>query len=641
MLQAAGTAFVTPDRRVLLLKRAGDGDHFGKWCFPAGVVEHGESPSQAARREAIEEAGDNVPEGDVTELDRRPIPRNGEFVLFRQRIAAEFAPTLNDEHSEFMWAYLDDPPDQLHPGVKAQMARVAMDGLVALDRDTLGRLDDQGINWRVRDRLAFDRATVRSYDQDGRMHVATTNISKAAVNPYLGSEIPDYETLGLDPDKIYKLLRDPEELAKAAPTFNRLPLLSKHVPVSAEDHQPDIIIGATGSDAVFDSPFLKNSLVVWAKNGIDAVEDETQKELSSAYRYRADMTPGNYEGEAYDGVMRDIVGNHVAAVKAGRAGPDVVVGDSKPEFMTMVAKAAPVLTRKAVFVAGALASHLATKKIAQDAKLDIPALLDGVTTANFKDKKAGIYTALTAQLKGKIAKDESITDVVKLLDRLQDTPVAEGDDIDDNSGLPVLKKKEEDPDDVVEEDADPMAQALAFLQGKLSDEDLAQLTAMLKPDTDGATDETAEVDPKDKDKDNKGAQDQPPAFRGMPKVGKGPGGGKGAMDSAAVGTIVTAAVKAAQSKMANDQKAIRDAERAVRPYVGELTIAYDSADKIYAAVLKDLGIETKGVHPSAFPALLAMCPKPDADGTGLAQDEQVERSSDFATRFPDAARIQV
>ncbi|MFY3690853.1 DUF2213 domain-containing protein, partial [Achromobacter xylosoxidans] len=45
--------------------------------------------------------------------------------------------------------------------------------------------------------LAFDRATVRRIDVDGRMHVEISNISKATVNPYRGSEIPDWEALGL------------------------------------------------------------------------------------------------------------------------------------------------------------------------------------------------------------------------------------------------------------------------------------------------------------------------------------------------------------------------------------------------------------------------------------------------------------
>lgn len=65
-------------------------------------------------------------------------------------------------------------------------------------------------------RLAFDRASVRTYDQDGRLHVAITPISKANVCPYLGSEIPDWEELGLDAQRTYRLLRDPDELARAA-----------------------------------------------------------------------------------------------------------------------------------------------------------------------------------------------------------------------------------------------------------------------------------------------------------------------------------------------------------------------------------------------------------------------------------------
>jgi uncharacterized protein len=82
------------------------------------------------------------------------------------------------------------------------------------------------------------------------------------------------------------------------------------------------VIGSTGTDAAFETPYLRNSLVVWARDAIEDIESEIKKELSSAYRYRADMTPGTYEGMPYDGVMRDIVGNHVALVDSGRAGPD-------------------------------------------------------------------------------------------------------------------------------------------------------------------------------------------------------------------------------------------------------------------------------------------------------------------------------
>ena len=177
-------------------------------------------------------------------------------------------------------------------------------------------------------RLALDRASVRSYDADGRLHVAAANISKAAVNGYRGREIPDFEALGLDPDREYQLLRDPAELAKAARTFNNLPLLSRHVPVDARDHQPNLVVGSTGTDARFTAPYLTNSLVVWTADAIAGIESGAKRELSSAYRYRPIMEAGTYESQRHDGRMVDIVGNHVALVATGRIGSDVVVGDA-------------------------------------------------------------------------------------------------------------------------------------------------------------------------------------------------------------------------------------------------------------------------------------------------------------------------
>lgn len=183
----------------------------------------------------------------------------------------------------------------------------------------------------AKDRLSIaqDRS-LRSYDQDGRLHVESSNISKATVNPYYGSEIPNYQQLGLEPKKVYYLLRAPEELEKAAPTFNNLPLLSKHIPVSADEPQKEVIAGTTGSDTVFEDGYLKCSLAVWDAEAIAGIESGEQVELSSAYHYTADMTAGEFEGRHYDGVMRDIVGNHVALVDVGRAGRDVVVSDADP-----------------------------------------------------------------------------------------------------------------------------------------------------------------------------------------------------------------------------------------------------------------------------------------------------------------------
>src|ERR1039458_1120125 len=59
----------------------------------------------------------------------------------------------------------------------------------------------------------------RHYEENGQLRIERTPISKATVNPYYGREIPKAEELGLTPDRVYYLLRDPGELAKAAPSF--------------------------------------------------------------------------------------------------------------------------------------------------------------------------------------------------------------------------------------------------------------------------------------------------------------------------------------------------------------------------------------------------------------------------------------
>lgn len=209
-----------------------------------------------------------------------------------------------------------------------------------------GELEATGNAADSRDRLALDRASVRSFDEDGRMRVAVTNISKANISPYRGDEIPgwDAETkthvLGLDPDKIYKMFRAPEDLAKSVKTWNGIQLLRKHVPVDIDDHKKYDIVGTTGTNAEFVDPYLRNSLVLWSKEGIDLVESGEQKELSCGYHYDPDMTPGSYNGEPYDGVMRNIRGNHVALVEEGRVGSDVIVADTVVEMQWAIVEEA-------------------------------------------------------------------------------------------------------------------------------------------------------------------------------------------------------------------------------------------------------------------------------------------------------------
>ena len=181
--------------------------------------------------------------------------------------------------------------------------------------------------------ILFDATpSVRTKDENGFMHVALTPISKATVNPYLGKEIEGSEEHGFEADKIYYGLRDPEELEKGAKTFNGLPLLLEHHPTDAENLPKEWVVGSVGTDAVFEAPYLKNSMTVTDAQAIGYIEDGTAKEISCSYRFTPDFTAGEFteaDGSKvhYDFVMRDIKGNHVALVPEGRAGHDVKVAD--------------------------------------------------------------------------------------------------------------------------------------------------------------------------------------------------------------------------------------------------------------------------------------------------------------------------
>lgn len=180
---------------------------------------------------------------------------------------------------------------------------------------------------KSQDILAFDFASSRAYDADGHLRVTQTPISMAAVSPYLGSEIPEHRALGLDPNKVYHLLRDPDELEKAAASFAGKPLLYGHVPVTADDHDHLSTVGAI-SNPTWRAPKLYADLSCWTRQAIDGIESNTQKQLSASYRYKAVMTPGTFNGVRYDGKMTGISGNHVALVPVGRNGADCVVQDA-------------------------------------------------------------------------------------------------------------------------------------------------------------------------------------------------------------------------------------------------------------------------------------------------------------------------
>ncbi|HWE98833.1 MAG TPA: DUF2213 domain-containing protein [Caulobacteraceae bacterium] len=397
--------------------------------------------------------------------------------------------------------------------------------------------------------LAID-STNRFVDVDGRMHVRVCNLSKANVCGYLGREIPGWQELGLEAERVYKLYRDPVELAKAAPTVNNIQLLDVHIGVSADDPKKERVAGSTGTDAAFVAPYLQNSLVIWDAGAIAGVETNQKRELSCSYRYRPDMTPGSTsQSETFDGVMRDIAFNHVALVEQGRAGHDVLVADAKLETSPM-SKAAQAL------------QDALKGKLASDAQIDFPALAKLAADAEKEDREA----------KDKKAKDD---------EREEERKEAEQTEAKDKAARDKAAKDKKAKDDEAEQ---------------IANEDRK------------AKDKKAKDEEEAKERDKEEAEDR-------------------AKDAAS--KAVTAALAA--------RDALDAAKVEVRPYVGEVTTACDSAEAVYKFAFDAMGVDVKGVHASAFGAILRAHPKPGGrPAPRLAADGA---NDDFNTRFPGAQRF--
>jgi 8-oxo-dGTP pyrophosphatase MutT (NUDIX family) len=613
-IKGAGIALIDPQGECLFLLRSPDSNHPNEWDLPGGKADDDETPEMTAKRETQEEIG-ALPYGELEPIaDTSSEDDSGgkvDFITYRMNIARKFTPKIDlSEHTKFVWAKLDNPPEPLHPGVRHVVN--ALRGVTTANDMAMDKAMETA--FASRDRLAFDKGSVRSYDHDGRLHVKLTHISKANVCPYKGSEIPDAEKLGLDPSRIYMLLRDPEELQKGISTANLIPVLNEHVPVSPIDPKQKNVVGYTGTDAVFNAPYVDNSMVISVQESISKIEDGSEQELSSAYYYDADMTPGTYEGVPYDGVMRNIKFNHVALVPRGRAGPDVMVGDNalNPHGAKTVSK----LSKKAVMAKGALLAFLKPKMAADAAPVDLDSILAGVKRKNWLEKKPGIVAAI----KPLLAKDADLADVVELLDKL------DGENPDNDS--------------TAMDDVDPKCEEiLAMLRGKISDEDLAQIQAKLSaPAAAPAANPQATDEPKAGEPT---ANDEPTQTPGAANAN--PGGekkdmvSKGAMDKA-IKLATDAARKDAEQATIARLRGIQSAEEEVKPYVGKLS-AMDSAEGVYKAALEILKVDVKDVHPSAYRHILLAQPKPgDTPKPRVAQDS-ASASSVVLEAFPGADRI--
>ena len=446
--------------------------------------------------------------------------------------------------------------------------------------------------------LAFDEAvSFRWYDEDGRMHVDRSNLTRVQVAPYRGSEIPDWEGLNLDPVKIYYGYRPASELGKpeTIKSVIGIPIQLNHHADTPDAPAMDTRVGSTGDHAEFDGQFLSNSLHIQNEDACRRIRDGSMRELSLAYYYTPDFkSSGEYEGQKYDFTMRDIRGQHLALVEEGRAGKSCLVEDS-------ALKGVKAMNDKTAPNGATDTDHGEEKaeiKVA-DAMSMLSELLrnlhkgaaeEGVSEDEGEDKDAKIEK-ITAEF-AKLGADEKAIEDLKaaLVDLAKADAEQPAEDEGEEAEEPVKAEDEEEAEQPAEDEEeggkiDDVARD-ALKSCGLDAEDPEIQKAFAAGIKHGETDEE-KADPEAAEDEGEEAPE--------PKA-----------------TAEDAALKMERKW---------DAIETCRPILGNVRrAAFDSAEGVYMAALKQAGFPMKGVRKENAQALLCGYLAGKAAKRGMAND---------------------
>lgn len=464
------------------------------------------------------------------------------------------------------------------------------------------------------EKIALDAQSKRTYDENGFLHVSISPLTRVQVAPYRGCEIPGWQELGLEPERVYRGYRPASELSKpdTVESVNGIPIQLAHHMDYADNPAKNTRVGSTGTDGAFHPPFLTNSLHIQDKNAIDRINDGSMRELSLAYRYKPVFTPGETpDGEKYDFVMTDISANHLALVDEGRAGHEVLVYDSKGGFMadnvdkTLPAADDDAVEKKEVALAEQVKQG-AQKLIDLHAS---PAEQEPHSEAVGDDDKDAEITSILEDLQ-KAGAD--LSKVPGLADRLKGLAAAAADEDEDLEGAAAPAEDEDEPAASAE---DPDA---APAEDEDEDEDEPA------EDEDEPAAETDEGDMVADGLKACGLDGEDPevqkAFAAGLKYARGgakPAGKPAAAQDRALRKIVSIVSGRLNAKL--------NAAEECRKTLGRVKLAaFDSAGDIYRAALRQEGFKTKGLSNSEAMKVYRAVIATKAGRRGAAMDRKMQ-----------------
>lgn len=469
-------------------------------------------------------------------------------------------------------------------------------------------------------RIAFDKQSVRYRDENGNLHVVSTPITKEGVAGYYGAELPGWQELGLDPQRMYYGYRPADELIKSIPTWKRMPLLSGHHEVTPRNPQKEHNAGNLGSDVVWMPPYLKSDMVIIDEDAQEGVEDGSVDELSGSYAFRPDFTPGEFNGQHYDFIMRDIKANHVALVDEGRNGKDVRVEDAAPHITpTKDTEMSKLKSGGSTTIYGKQSPNLIGKqprrKLARD---DAPETLEKAETDFARLNVAlNVIEAIKngyepTDVDVDIPENASVEDIVDLvipgigeelkphvvyiLKTVAGLPV---DPPHDGPGAPTLDAQTGSATDERQIDGDDLNVVINQEEnGDVRTLDIEGVQVSIPENLQALIEEELEILGMDNTPQNRAAIYAGYRARDMRD--------KKAMDSKAmkhtsIRTNTTMRVSDAVAMLEKKLEEKAEARAEVEPVLGEISLkAFDSAAAMYGAALEEMGISLDDLPPDAY-----------------------------------------
>jgi len=199
----------------------------------------------------------------------------------------------------------------------------------------------------------------------------------------------------------------PESLA----SFAGKAITLEHPPVLLDSaNTKDYQIGFSGTEVVYDNGFVRAVMTITDQDAIERIMRGDAKEVSAGYRVNYEANAGVTDGgENYDGIQKEISGNHIAVVRRGRAGPQVKLhldrlDAADPSLITPIEE--PSVTAKVNFDGAEFevteSVALAITKEREDAKMsyeDMKKMYDGMMSKASEMKEE--MDAMHKEMKGK------------------------------------------------------------------------------------------------------------------------------------------------------------------------------------------------------------------------------------------------